>query len=55
MKLKIKKSDGISYGDYTGTIKNGAAHGIGRFISEFGQIFEGQFKDGAVHGYLQWV
>ena len=28
-------------------------HGPGKFISEFGSIFEGQFKHGKRHGFIR--
>jgi len=38
-------------GSYTGTLKNGLRHGVGRMIYHDGKIWEGQFKNGVWHGY----
>ena len=49
------------YGDtgkYYGSIKhdgqkNKLMHGIGRFVNEDGDVFEGQFKDNTMYGYYR--
>ena len=32
---------------------NNVPHGIGRFVNEQAEIWEGQFKEGKMHGYVR--
>ena len=58
----------LSYGTYTGELKNGKPHGYGTvtystnwkivsskdFIAEPGDTFEGEFRDGKISGLGYW-
>ena len=50
--IKDKYGDTVSY---SGSIKDERMHGIGRYYTKYGEIFEGQFKNGKRHGYLRFI
>jgi len=40
-------------GPYTGQVKNNVPHGVGRLVDEVNNLYEGQFEDGKLTGFLR--
>ena len=42
-------------GPYTGQVKNNVPHGVGRLVDEVNNLYEGQFVDGKLTGFMRLV
>lgn len=51
LELRIDGMKGI----YTGQVESKSPHGTGRFITQYGRVFEGKFKDGMMNGYMRAI
>ena len=42
-------------GPYTGQVKNNVPHGVGRLVDEVNNLYEGQFENGNLTGFMRVV
>ena len=54
VKISLDRFSGLAHnGTYWGQMLNDKPHGIGRFVNDQAEIWEGQFKDGKMHGFIR--